>query len=228
MKQASPLGGGRRRTHDSEEEIQAGRLARRSRPRRKCASRGPTRSVTPRARPCGRPAPGRRTPAGKPLPAGRTRSSWFWRQRRGACPTCFPYVTGAWSDPRSPSTAERPSPWRPTWQPRRPQGSTSSAAGTPISATSAASPLRSGGFSSPSTTWTRRIRRPWEWDVKRLAASFVVACRDKGISDAVAKDVVMACVRSYRESMAEFSQMKTLELWYQALWAKDLVANIRP
>ena len=47
--------------------------------------------------------------------------------------------------------------------------------------------------------------------------SFVVACRDNGLSDAAARDMVMTCVRTYRESMAEFSQMKTLELWYQAL-----------
>ena len=65
---------------------------------------------------------------------------------------------------------------------------------------------------------------PWEWDVKRLAASFVVACRDNGVKDAAAKDVVTTCVRTYRDSMAEFSQMKTLELWYYALQADELVA----
>ena len=64
---------------------------------------------------------------------------------------------------------------------------------------------------------------PWEWDVKRLAASFVVACRDNGVKDAAAKDVVMTCVRTYRESMAEFSQMKTLELWYYALEPDELL-----
>jgi hypothetical protein len=37
----------------------------------------------------------------------------------------------------------------------------------------------------------------------------------------------MTCVRTYRESMAEFSRMKTLELWYQALWAEDLMAGIK-
>jgi uncharacterized protein (DUF2252 family) len=68
---------------------------------------------------------------------------------------------------------------------------------------------------------------PWEWDVKRLAASFLIACRDNGLGNATAKDAVMSCVRSYRESMAEFSRMKTLELWYQALWLDDLIANIR-
>ena len=54
-----------------------------------------------------------------------------------------------------------------------------------------------------------------------------MACRDNGLSDAVARDVVMTCVRSYRESMAEFSRMKTLELWYHALWAEDMIATIR-
>jgi uncharacterized protein (DUF2252 family) len=67
---------------------------------------------------------------------------------------------------------------------------------------------------------------PWEWDVKRLAASFVVACRDKGISDNNARDIAATCVRSYRESMNEFSQLKTLELWYYALEATELLATL--
>jgi uncharacterized protein (DUF2252 family) len=87
-----------------------------------------------------------------------------------------------------------------------------------------------GGFATPERRILFSINdldeshpAPWEWDVKRLAASFVVACRDKGIGNAAARDVVMTCIRSYRESMAEFSQMKTLELWYHAVWAKDIL-----
>jgi uncharacterized protein (DUF2252 family) len=68
----------------------------------------------------------------------------------------------------------------------------------------------------------------WEWDVKRLAASFVVACRDKRISDNNAKDIAATCVRSYRESMAEFSQMKTLELWYYSIEPAELAAMASP
>jgi uncharacterized protein (DUF2252 family) len=68
---------------------------------------------------------------------------------------------------------------------------------------------------------------PWEWDVKRLATSFVLACRDNGLSDATAKDMAESCVRSYRESMSDFSQMKTLELWYHALEADKLAADIK-
>ena len=55
---------------------------------------------------------------------------------------------------------------------------------------------------------------PWEWDVKRLAASFVVAARDNQISDAKARDIATACVRSYREHLREYSRMSPLEVWY--------------
>src|SRR5215469_635997 len=48
---------------------------------------------------------------------------------------------------------------------------------------------------------------PWEWDVKRLAASFVLACRSNGLSEDDARDAVLTCVRSYREHMAEFSPL---------------------
>src|SRR5215471_9916158 len=42
---------------------------------------------------------------------------------------------------------------------------------------------------------------PWEWDLKRLAASFVIAARDNALSKAEARDVVMECVSAYREHM---------------------------
>jgi len=68
---------------------------------------------------------------------------------------------------------------------------------------------------------------PWEWDLKRLAASFVIACRDNGLSESVAKDAVLGCVRSYRERMAEFSKMKLLDLWYFAVEAEMLIAGVK-
>lgn len=69
---------------------------------------------------------------------------------------------------------------------------------------------------------------PWEWDVKRLSASFVVACRDNNLTERKAKEIAMACTRSYRESMAEFSQLNTLELWYYALEPDELLAMSPP
>jgi hypothetical protein len=91
-----------------------------------------------------------------------------------------------------------------------------------------------GGFATPErkvifaiNDLDETLPAPWEWDVKRLAASVVVACRDRGLGKTAAKDAVTTCVRSYRESMAEFSRMKTLELWYYALELDDLVASIK-
>ena len=68
---------------------------------------------------------------------------------------------------------------------------------------------------------------PWEWDVKRLAASFVLACRNNGFSKADARDAVLACVRSYRERMAEYSDMPVLEVWYASIDVEKLLATIK-
>ena len=92
-----------------------------------------------------------------------------------------------------------------------------------------------GGFATPErriifsiNDLDETLPAPWEWDVKRLAASFVIACRDNGLSEAIAADSVLTCVRSYRESMAEFSELKTLELWYRSLAAEELIAGLEP
>jgi uncharacterized protein (DUF2252 family) len=66
---------------------------------------------------------------------------------------------------------------------------------------------------------------PWEWDLKRLAASFVVACRNNGLSESTARDAVLTCVRSYREHMTEFSEMDPLDLWYCAVDSETLFAK---
>jgi uncharacterized protein (DUF2252 family) len=67
---------------------------------------------------------------------------------------------------------------------------------------------------------------PWEWDVKRLVVSFVLACRDNGYGDSVARDAVQTCVRAYREAMARFSMMRTLDVWYARFEADTLIAEI--
>jgi uncharacterized protein (DUF2252 family) len=58
---------------------------------------------------------------------------------------------------------------------------------------------------------------PFEWDVKRLAASFAVAGRDRGFDKAARRSVVMATVREYREAMAQFARMRTIDVWYTRL-----------
>ena len=90
-----------------------------------------------------------------------------------------------------------------------------------------------GGFATPErrvifsiNDLDETLPAPWEWDVKRLAASFVVACRDNGLKDAAAKGVVTTCVRTYREVMAGYSKLGTLELWYESVELRDLLRTI--
>ncbi len=90
-----------------------------------------------------------------------------------------------------------------------------------------------GGFATPErrilftvNDLDETLPAPWEWDVKRLAASMVVASRDNGLSDHKAREVASSCVRSYRKSMRQFSHLKTLELWHSGIWLRDLVESM--
>jgi uncharacterized protein (DUF2252 family) len=55
---------------------------------------------------------------------------------------------------------------------------------------------------------------PWEWDVKRLAASFAIAGRDRGFSKKERRSVVKTAVGEYREAMRAFAGMRNLDVWY--------------
>jgi uncharacterized protein (DUF2252 family) len=68
---------------------------------------------------------------------------------------------------------------------------------------------------------------PWEWDVKRLTASLVLASRNNGFSEDDARDAVLSCVRSYRERMAEFSQMRVLDVWYATIDVEKVIPTIQ-
>jgi uncharacterized protein (DUF2252 family) len=65
---------------------------------------------------------------------------------------------------------------------------------------------------------------PWEWDVKRLAASLVIAARENGFADAERATIVRSTVRSYRESMRRFAGMRDLDVWYAKADADQLQA----
>ena len=67
---------------------------------------------------------------------------------------------------------------------------------------------------------------PWEWDVKRLATSFVLACRNNGLDEECARDAALACVCSYRERMDEFSEMRTLDIWYARIDVESVIETI--
>lgn len=81
-----------------------------------------------------------------------------------------------------------------------------------------------GLFSSPErrtvfdiNDFDETLPGPWEWDVKRLAASVEICGRDNGFSKKERKAAVLACARGYRESMAKFASMGHLDVWYAHL-----------
>ena len=70
-----------------------------------------------------------------------------------------------------------------------------------------------GGFATPERNiifdindFDETLPAPWEWDVKRLAASIVLAARSIGLSDAKARDCAIACARSYRKRLSDFAR----------------------
>ncbi len=89
-----------------------------------------------------------------------------------------------------------------------------------------------GVFGSPERTLVFDINDfdetapgPWEWDVKRLAASFAIGGRENGFSAAQRRKIVLETVRIYREAMSSFAAMGNLELWYARLSADQLAAE---
>ena len=68
---------------------------------------------------------------------------------------------------------------------------------------------------------------PFEYDVKRMAASFTIAGRNNGFSIADTRAATTAATQAYRESMASFAQMGTMELWYASLSEDELMSSIR-
>lgn len=66
---------------------------------------------------------------------------------------------------------------------------------------------------------------PWEWDVKRLAASVEICGRDNGFSKKKRKAAVRACVNGYRDAMLRFATMGNIDVWYAHLDA-DTISNI--
>lgn len=67
---------------------------------------------------------------------------------------------------------------------------------------------------------------PWEWDLKRLAVSFVLACRADNFRASVAIDAVLTLVRSYRIAMNDFAEMGRLEIWYSKMSLDTWLAGI--
>jgi uncharacterized protein (DUF2252 family) len=87
-----------------------------------------------------------------------------------------------------------------------------------------------GGFGSPErrlvfdiNDFDETLPAPWEWDVKRLAASTVLAGRERGLGDKGCSSAARTMVRSYREHMREYAEMRALEVWYSHLDAEVFI-----
>jgi uncharacterized protein (DUF2252 family) len=68
---------------------------------------------------------------------------------------------------------------------------------------------------------------PFEWDVKRMAASFMIAARNNGFAKADSRAATQASVAAYREAMASFAEMGTLAIWYAHLSEDQLLDAVR-
>jgi uncharacterized protein (DUF2252 family) len=91
-----------------------------------------------------------------------------------------------------------------------------------------------GGFATPERTLVFDINDfdetfpgPWEWDIKRLGVSLVLAARDRSFSKTIAEKAVRAAAASYRERMAEFAEMTVLETWYARVDSAALKEHFR-
>ncbi|MBU3702694.1 MAG: DUF2252 domain-containing protein [Acidimicrobiia bacterium] len=67
---------------------------------------------------------------------------------------------------------------------------------------------------------------PWEWDVKRLATSIVLAMRANGVDGARQRTAAESCARSYRESMASYATMSSTEVWYSKVDVDDSLTEM--
>jgi uncharacterized protein (DUF2252 family) len=68
---------------------------------------------------------------------------------------------------------------------------------------------------------------PWEWDVKRLAVSFVVAGRENGYSAKERRMIVLETVGAYRKAMREFASKPSLDVWYARIEVDQLMSELR-
>jgi uncharacterized protein (DUF2252 family) len=90
-----------------------------------------------------------------------------------------------------------------------------------------------GGFATPERNvlfdindFDETLPAPWEWDVKRLVASFVLAARSLGLSDGKARDAAVTCVRMYRKRMREYAEEHPLGVWYAKITVEDVLAQM--
>jgi uncharacterized protein (DUF2252 family) len=87
-----------------------------------------------------------------------------------------------------------------------------------------------GVFASPERTlvfdlndFDETLPGPFEYDVKRMAASFTIAARNNGFTGADERLATLTSVTAYREAMARYAEMPTMDVWYARLSAQELI-----
>jgi uncharacterized protein (DUF2252 family) len=90
-----------------------------------------------------------------------------------------------------------------------------------------------GGYATPErrmvfdiNDFDETLPAPWEWDVKRLAASFIIAGFNNGIAKDEAVNAAKACVESYHKHIAEYAAMDTMKMWYTSISFDDIIPLI--
>lgn len=92
--------------------------------------------------------------------------------------------------------------------------------------------LNFGAFATPErhvifdiNDFDETLPAPWEWDIKRLAASIMVAGRYRGFAERQCSEAVLTAVRAYRENLAEYATWPELQVWYARIGAEQMVAK---
>ena len=131
---------------------------------------------------------------------------------RGRVPALVASSTSLWPSRRSRSFAERRRSWRRTWRSCPPTGIVSQLCGDAHVRNLGAYAAPDGRLVFDINDFDETIRGPFEWDLKRMAASLVLAGRAAGHKDSPARKAAEACIARYAEQMREFARMPHLEV----------------
>lgn len=92
--------------------------------------------------------------------------------------------------------------------------------------------LNFGAFATPERNilfdindFDETLPAPWEWDLKRLAVSFVLAARENGLKAKYASEVAETVTRAYREKIEELSHKSILDIWYEKVDWQSVIAS---
>lgn len=90
-----------------------------------------------------------------------------------------------------------------------------------------------GGFASPERNilfdindFDETLPGPWEWDVKRLVTSVVLAAQANGLTDTQGRDAAVTCAYAYRKALCKFTKMSPIEVWYSRISGDDFINNV--